>query len=147
MQDDGEEQHAGSLEPAAASETSQAAAAATGSLQTLTQLSLAELRQQCQEFGLSSTGKKQDLVQRIIQHVEEYYDGELEEGASRPAAPLTAAAAADDINMDELMMELEAEFAGNSKQELISALQNKGLPTDGSKAQLVTRLAEAVSAE
>lgn len=133
--------------PAADTESNDAAADEED--QILRKLSLNELRQQCEEFGLRSSGNKADLIQRIKQHFTEYYQEAVDQEAVAPAAAPAAAAAdvSSDIDVDELIMELEAEFAGNSKQELVAALQNKGLPTDGNKAELVTRLAEAVARE
>jgi hypothetical protein len=120
-------------------------------------LKLDELRERCQKLGLPTSGKKADLVRRIQdasgqqqqQQQQEEHEGDVEEQVIE-AQQLDGPGGNqgfDDIDFDELVVELEVELSGYSHDELLQCLQDRSLPTDGSKKELVQRLAVAVAEE
>lgn len=122
-----------------------AASAAAGgsdpapSLDALSKLKLPELKERCKALGLSVTGNKPDLVQRI-------WDAQQQQQAPASAAAPAAAAGAD-VDRAELVAELVVEIGQYSPEALLACLADRGLDQSGSREQQVDRLAQAVADE
>ncbi|WIA08499.1 hypothetical protein OEZ85_007934 [Tetradesmus obliquus] len=122
------------------------------SAEALAKLSVAELRARCEQEGLSSSGKKADLVAILSAHLQDSRSSSgLQEAGDDDVAAAGDADLADgedaDISFDELLVELQAELQTYSKPELVKCLQDRGLSSSGAKKELVARLAEAVAEE
>lgn len=133
----------------------------TDSPESISRLTVAELRARLEQLGLPTSGKKAELVARLTEHLQDSSSGgaapaEEQVQAAAPAASPDGVTAADgaelavggeDVEYEELVAELEAELQGYDKAELVRCLQDRDLPVTGSKKALVSRLAVAVATE
>jgi pSer/pThr/pTyr-binding forkhead associated (FHA) protein len=114
----------------------------------LSALKIAELRDMCKSKGLSTSGKKEELVARLSESAVAALEVATE--ASVTATPAKAAAspakpAPTPVN-DAVAAEPEVDLSALKIAELRDMCKSKGLSTSGKKEELVARLSESAVA-
>jgi hypothetical protein len=105
-------------------------------------LGIAKLREMCDSKGLSTSGKKEELVARLSEPAV----AEIADEHSTTATPAKAAASpakpAPTHAADNVAAEPAVDFSALKIAELRDMCKSKGLSTSGKKEELVARLSE-----
>jgi hypothetical protein len=106
----------------------------------LQSLTLAQLKQQCQQLGLTVSGSKAQLQERIL--------AALGPHAAQEQAPAAAAAAGDQEDQEQPEAAAgDPSWPGMTIAQLRDECKRMGLPFYGRKAELVSRLQQAAAAQ